>query len=202
LVNTFTPQLSSQTSLFIETFYKVNEDLWLQYRDGIITKEYLSSSRFIQVYKHLGIDVVSMAEEMAQYYIVQSPQKNKLFPNTIEVLSYLKSRNYKLYLLTNGFLEVQKVKIKTSNIEPYFDGMITSEEAGYQKPDSRIFEYALRNTGGQKTNCIMIGDDLDNDILGAQNFGMDTIFFNPLKITHTSNPTYEINNLIELIKLF
>ncbi|MGE4287680.1 MAG: YjjG family noncanonical pyrimidine nucleotidase [Salinivirgaceae bacterium] len=202
LVKTFTPQLSSQTRLFIEIFYKVNEALWLQYRDGIISKEYLSSSRFIQVYKHFGIDAVSMAEEIAQYYIVQSPQKNKLFPDTRKVLSYLKSMNYSLYLLTNGFLEVQKVKIRTSDIERYFEGMITSEEVGYQKPDSRIFEYALRNTGGQKNNSIMIGDDLDNDIFGAQNFGIDTIYFNPQRTTHKGNPTYEINNLIELIGLF
>ena len=48
----------------------------------------------------------------------------------------------------------------------------------------------------------MIGDDLNTDIKGARNMGMDNIYFNPKKISHKEEPTFEIENLKELIDIF
>lgn len=202
LLNKYTPELNNQFEEFLQEFYKTNDALWLKYRDGLISKETLSIKRFIDIFKCFGIDVESKIRDIADFYITESPKKSKVFPHTIETLAYLRRGGYRLILLTNGFLEVQEVKIRESKLEPYFERMITSEEAGYQKPDKRIFEYAFKELLVEKSESIMIGDDLDNDIFGAQNFGIDTIYFNPENKKHESNPTYEITNLKELQIIF
>lgn len=199
LVKKHTPQLIEKFDEFLTIFYEVNENLWLEYRDGRLTKERLSTQRFIDSFKRLGVDAGSFAEEFSVDYIAESPNKTKLFPKTIETLEYLKNAGYRLFLLTNGFVEVQKVKIRDSKLEPFFERMITSEEAGYQKPHEKIFEFALNTIMAEKADCLMIGDDLESDILGARNFGIDTVFFNQAGLKHSSTPTFEIKRLDELM---
>ncbi len=201
LVTKHTPELVERFDKFLATFYDVNESLWLEYRNGRLSKDKLSTQRFIDSFNRLGVDAEPFAEEFSNDYITESPNKTKLFPKTIETLKYLKNAGYRMFLLTNGFVEVQKVKIRDSNLEPYFETMITSEEAGYQKPHEKIFEFALQIVKAEKNDCLMIGDDLESDIEGAKNFGIDTVFFNPAGLIHESVPTFEIKQLDELTKL-
>lgn len=200
LVTKHTPELVEKFDEFLATFYEVNECLWLEYRNGRLSKEKLSTLRFIDSFKRLGVDAELFAEEFSNDYIRESPNKTKLFPQTIETLEYLKSKGYRLFLLTNGFVEVQKVKIRDSKLESFFERMITSEEAGYQKPHEKIFEFALQIVKAEKADCLMIGDDLESDIEGAQNFGIDTVFFNPAGLIRDATPTFEIKQLEELMK--
>jgi len=199
LVKKHTPGLIERFDEFLAAFYEINEKLWLMYRDGKLSKKKLSTQRFIDSFKRLGINAESFADKFSFDYIKESPNKTKLFPKAIETLKYLKNKGYKLYLLTNGFIEVQKVKIIDSKLEPYFERMITSEDAGYQKPHKKIFEFALNIVKAKKSDCIMIGDDLESDIEGAKNFGIDTVFFNQLGLKHDSAPTFEIKKLDELM---
>ena len=201
LVNRYAPEINSLFNAFLDVFYEINDNLWIEYRDGKLKKKVLSTKRFVDSFNKFDIDVMSFVDEIADYYVAESPKKTQLFPNTIETLKYLKNKGYRLFLLTNGFLEVQVVKIRESKLEPLFERMITSEEAGHQKPDIKIFEYAISKVGAKKIESIMIGDDLENDILGAQRFEMDTVFFNPENIKHESLPTFEIDGLDKL-KLF
>jgi len=199
LVKKYAPQLIEKFDEFLTIFYDVNESLWMEYRNGRLSKEKLSTQRFIDSFKQLGFDAEPFAEELSVDYITESPNKTRLFPQTIETLEYLKNAGYRMYLLTNGFVEVQKVKIKDSKLEPFFERMITSEEAGYQKPHEKIFEFALTIVKAEKADCLMIGDDLESDIEGARNFGIDTVFFNPAGLIHANTPTFEIRKLGELM---
>ncbi len=201
LIKKHIPELSEKFDEYLSIFYDVNESLWLEYRDGRLSKERLSTQRFIDSFKFLGVDAEPFVDEFSVDYIKESPNKTKLFPKTIETLEYLKNAGYRMYLLTNGFVEVQKVKIRDSKLEPFFERMITSEEAGYQKPDRRIFEFALNIVKSKKADCLMIGDDLESDIKGAQNFEIDTVFFNQTGAIHNHTPTFEIKQLDEL-KMF
>lgn len=176
LVTKHTPELIEKFDEFLAAFYEINEKLWLKYRDGKLSKKKLSTQRFIDSFKRLGVNAESFADEFSSDYIKESPNKTKLFPKAIETLKYLKNKGYRLYLLTNGFVEVQKVKITDSKLEPFFERMITSEEAGYQKPHEKIFEFALNIVKAKKSEYLMIGDDLESDIEGAKNFGIDTVF--------------------------
>jgi putative hydrolase of the HAD superfamily len=198
LLDRYFPELNTKLDEFLSVFYTENEKFWKRYRDGEISKEYLRDNRFNHVINLMGLNKPDIAKQMGDAFVKEAPFKTALFPNTLETLEYLKNKKYRLFLLTNGFVEVQISKIRESKLEPYFEKMITSEEVGYQKPNKKIFEYALKTVNAKKSESLMIGDDLHNDIFGAKNFGMDTVFFNPAKIEHNSNPTFEINDLKEL----
>jgi putative hydrolase of the HAD superfamily len=101
-------------------------------------------------------------------------------------------------VITNGFNEVQFTKLKNSNLDKYFEKVFTSEDAGAQKPNPVIFEHALTTTQAAKEECLMIGDDLRVDILGAKSFGLNQVYFNPFKRDHSEEITHEINSLKEL----
>lgn len=182
---------------FRRTYIRNNEKLWQLYREGKIEKNLLSYKRFLDTLNEFGVDDIELAKNIAQDYITISPTKKRLFPNAHETLSYL-HKNYKLYVITNGFNEVQFTKLKNSNLDKYFSEIITSEDAGAQKPNPQIFENALNRANAKKEESIMIGDDLEADILGAKNFGLDQIFFNPKTNSHQEDITHEIKDLKEL----
>lgn len=183
--------------LFYLTYEKHNEILWNDYREGKIKKSILSYKRFSLALEEFGVDNVKLAKQIAQDYITISPTKKQLFPFANETLEYLHQK-YKLYIITNGFNEVQFTKLKNSDLEKYFSRVFTSEDAGAQKPNPLIFQYALEKAKANKDESIMIGDDLQVDVLGAKNVGLDQVYFNPENIKHSENITHEINSLKEL----
>ena len=186
-------------SQFHEVYTKHNEKLWDLYRVGKITKEILRGKRFFLTLNDFEISDHELAENIGLDYTTISPTLVNLFPNAIEILDYLQP-NYNLHLITNGFSEVQEVKLKSSGMDKYFDKVITSEDAGVKKPDSGIFNFAIDKTAAKVGESIMIGDDYKVDIVGAQNFGMDQVFFNPGRINNPNGCTFEISDLIELKK--
>jgi putative hydrolase of the HAD superfamily len=94
------------------------------------------------------------------------------------VLEYLQGK-YELHIITNGFEEVQHVKLRESRIDHYFRHVITSERAGRRKPDPLIFAFALRTAKAEARECLMIGDDYEVDVRGAENAGMQAIWYHP-----------------------
>ena len=132
--------------------------------------------------------------QIAEDYITLSPLKVNLFPYTHEILSYLKEK-YTLHLITNGFEEVQQVKIDASDLRKYFTEIITSEMAGCKKPNPRIFEFAMDKAGAIPEESMMIGDDLRVDILGAKGVGIDQVYVNFESDPHSEEISFEINHL-------
>jgi len=201
----YTEFLASKTNVsadkFITIYHKHNERLWSEYRKGSIKKEVLRWKRFQLTFKDLGIINNELARQLDEAYITRSPRKTNLFPGAIETLIYLK-KQYRLHIITNGFLETQSMKIENAGIAPFFLQMTTSEEAGHQKPDAGAFLYSFKKTGAKPQNSIMIGDDLEIDIMGAAKVGMKQVFFNPERLSHTYKPTWEIANLVELKAIF
>ncbi len=157
----------------------------------------LRGLRFRLTLADFGIDDHELAENIGHDYITISPLRVSLFPNTFEILDYLKPK-YPLHLITNGFSEVQETKLQSSGLGKYFQHVITSEEAGFKKPDERIFRFAFEKTGAKPGESVMIGDDPDVDILGAREFGMDQVLFDPEKVHQKNGSTFYINDLIEM----
>lgn len=191
--------------LFYYTYKEYNEELWILYRSGQITKDELSWKRFDLTLKDIDIDDEKLAKNLAKDYIEISPTKQKLFPHTQLSLIFLK-KQYKLHLITNGFKEVQYKKIKNCDIEKYFDSVFISEEVGYNKPDIEFFNHVLKETGADPKHSLVIGDDIEVDILGGYNAGMDTLWINHDKIDLAElglefRPTHEINSLKKLIHI-
>lgn len=185
---------------FVSKYFVHNDRLWEQYRNGEIEKELLRSKRFELTLLDYGIDDPALAQAIGHEYVTISPTKTRLFPNAHATLGYLQQR-YTLSIITNGFEEVQFHKLKNSRLDGYFSHVITSEQAGCKKPDPEIFNYALRQAGAEASQSVMIGDDLEVDVLGAMQAGMDAVYFNPKNNAHNSNIRLEINNLNELITL-
>ena len=121
-------------------------------------------------------------------------------PGTIEVLEYVKQK-YDAHILTNGFSDVQEIKLNNAGIAKYFDKVITSESIGHKKPSREFFNYAFEATGSNCKEAVMIGDNLKTDILGARNVDMRSIYFNPSGYAKPHKATYEINELVELFNI-
>ena len=106
-------------------------------------------------------------------------------------------------MCSNGFKEVQYKKLSASDLLKYFDTIVLSDAAGANKPARGFFEYAMNLTGASIKSTIMIGDNFDTDIVGAKDFGLDTIFFNrkPESFKAPENVTLEVKELSEIKKL-
>jgi|TARA_B110000240_G_scaffold158982_1_gene177203 putative hydrolase of the HAD superfamily len=182
---------------FIEQYIKINESLWSLYRDDLITKEDLRSRRFYQTLQEYSIQDLQLAKDIGDAYVKNSPLQTVLFPHTIEILTYLQKK-YSLSIITNGFEEVQHIKLKASAIDHFFDHVVTSEAVDVKKPNPIIFQYALDKAKVSAKSSIMIGDDLPVDILGAKSMGMSHVFFNPKKNSHSQKIDFEISCLSDL----
>ena len=182
---------------FINEYLLINDHLWERYGKNLIDKETLRFERFHQALAKFSIEDKDLTIAIGNEYVERSPVKTSLFPYTIDVLNYL-SKKYSLHIITNGFEEVQHIKIKNCGIRDYFTEVITSERAGYKKPDIRIFEFSLNATNAFPGNSLMIGDNLDADIAGARNAGIHQVYFNPHEKEHSETVTYEIKSLKEL----
>ncbi len=183
---------------FIAEYIGINERMWDEYRKGLIDKTALRYNRFYETLNNYKITDRNLSENIANDYLSVSPLKTNLFPHTIEVLQYLHQK-YTLHIITNGFEEVQHIKIKNCGIEHYFDEIITSERAGFKKPDVRIFQYSLNVAKAHPANSLVIGDNLEADIVGARSAGLHQVYFNPCGEKHEEDITYEIKSLRELL---
>ncbi len=183
---------------FYDTYSAHNHRLWDRYTKGFIKQEELRWKRVYLSLLDFKVANEKLAKEMSQAYLEILPNKQHLFPYTIEILDYLKKKEYKMHLITNGFESVQFKKIKNSGIQDYFIEVITSEASNSLKPHKDIFEYALKNTNATVTESIMIGDNESADIQGGINIGMDTVFVNHIQAIPTVPATYTITHLKEL----
>jgi len=185
------------TEEFIGSYTFHNEKLWTLYRENKISKDLLRSERFKLTLSDFSIDDKNLAVKLGNEYVSKCPLQTALFPNTVELLDYLKTR-YKLHIITNGFEEVQHIKLEASGLSPFFLKIITSEKVNVKKPDPIIFEYALNLAKVKAENSVMIGDDLPVDIIGAKSVGIHQIYFNPNKKDHNEIIDYEVSSLIEI----
>lgn len=190
---------------FIPNFYKfyytyknINAELWVKYGAGKISKEELRNARFYRTLKKFKKDDKVLSDKIGTAYIEISPTQKNLFPNTIEVLTELKKEGYRLHIITNGFKEVQYIKLTNCGLIDLFEVIVCSEEVGKNKPNPEVFNYAMQLANADSSKSVMIGDDLKVDILGASNVGMQTILFDPDKKYRKAKGDYVIKNLNEI----
>ena len=186
---------------FFLIYAKRNIELWEAYGKGEISKDFLMAERFRYPLSKMGVDDVQLAEEIGHQYLDILPNQTALMPDALETLDYLKAK-YTLTIISNGFTEVQYRKINSSGIRNYFAHIVLSEEAKALKPNPKIFEYALQLNGGLPHEAIMIGDSYEADIQGAQNAGIDQVYY-PLNYQFKENQTatYRIKGLRDLLQI-
>jgi putative hydrolase of the HAD superfamily len=186
---------------FISVYAPINQACWKLYQVDKITHEELRYRRLKQSFDALNYAISDeQIDRIAIDYITFLPDNNQLFDGAIEVLDYLYSK-YNLHIITNGFAEVQKRKMKYSGLDSYFKTVTNSEMAGVKKPHKNIFEFALSLANVKKENAIMIGDCIDADVRGAMQFGMKAILFDEKGIHDIDEEITVIKHLLELKKI-
>lgn len=185
---------------FIDVYHRHNHRLWSDYRRGKIEKEVLRVQRFELCLNDFGIIDPVVIGAIADDYVHISPTKTNLFPYVHEILTYLKSK-YHLHIITNGFVEVQYTKLERSGLRPYFTHVITSEEAGANKPDPAIFAYAMKLANANAETSVMVGDNEEVDIEGARLSGIDQVLFDFADEQKDSRATYRITALMQLTEI-
>ncbi|MFZ4863147.1 YjjG family noncanonical pyrimidine nucleotidase [Sphingobacterium sp. Mn56C] len=186
---------------FIATYTVNNRKVWELYHHGKIDKTTLRKLRFDNTFIELGVDPALFPKDFEEQYLSTCPTKTNLLPHAKETLDYL-YKGYNLHLISNSFKEACEQKIKNSNLGHYFRTVVISEDFGVNKPDPRIFEYALRNGKADKPYSIMIGDNIDADVRGAQNVGMEAIYFNAVGAEKPTDVPHMIVDLKELKSWF
>lgn len=187
---------------FCGQFKIINHKLWDSYNKKHLDRELLRENRFKLVFEALGLKGELVTKKLAEDYMQRCPAMHHVFPFAQEVLHYLKEKKkYVLHIITNGFEDVQHIKIRSAGLSSFFQEVITADAAGYQKPDKEIFGYALSKVKCSEEECVMVGDSLEADITGAKNARIDQIYFNPSKMLHKETITYEISCLSELYKI-
>ena len=163
---------------FIKEYEPINFNYWKLFREDKVTKEELRRGRLIDAFTIFNLNFnLENIDLLADSYIKELPADNHLFNGAEMILDYL-SEKYILHIITNGFNDVQHLKLKKSGIKKHFSTVTTSEEVGVKKPNPLIFTSALKKANVNAINSIMIGDTFEADILGAEAVGMKTLFYN------------------------
>jgi putative hydrolase of the HAD superfamily len=181
---------------FYNYYMPYNLELWRQYRNHEIDRQTLIVERFRHVLTPAGLTDAESALQLSRDFLERTTQKTVLVPGVADLLEYLRP-SYKMYILSNGFREVQFKKLSHSGLAFYFDRVILSEDAGVQKPHKGIFDFALKNTNSRRNESLMIGDSWEADIAGAYHSKIDQLWFNPQNLLAAEDftPTYTVRSL-------
>ena len=196
----------SDPQIFYDAYWLANIDLWTRYSKGEITRDYLIVERFRSPLSvGNGLDVTEqLCLEMSDTFLDFCSTKPGVVEGAHELMDYLKGKGYRMHMTSNGFHEVQYKKLAACGLKDYFDTIILSEDAGVNKPSPAFFEYAFQRSGAHRETTLMIGDNLQTDIMGALNAGIDAMLFNRWNVDvddSSQRPTFIVNNLKEIMTI-
>ncbi|MGH1382809.1 MAG: pyrimidine 5'-nucleotidase [Shewanella xiamenensis] len=184
------------TQADFEEYQRVNKPLWVAYQDGKISAAELQTIRFEPWAARLNVS----PQILNSAFLAAMAEICAPLPGARELLSALQGKA-KLGIITNGFTELQTVRLQRTGLQHHFDILVISEKVGIAKPDVGIFEHALELMGRPaREQVLMVGDNPHSDIQGGINAGIHTCWYNvhghaaPAGIT----PHYQVNSHQEL----
>lgn len=196
----------------IENFIDIDNQYWKDRAQGKIKDPYkfkndeektkwVRAQRFIKFFEDISFEE---AVEINNKYINYLSRNIVPIKNSQEILRYLYKKQYEIYIVTNSPKKVVNDKLGKINARKYIKETFSAEEAGHMKPHDEFFKKFLRKTGiNKRDDIIIIGDELEKDILGGIKNGIDSCWVNIKKLENKTKiePNYEINDLIELKKI-
>ena len=185
----------------VRLYSRINRSCWAKLELGEYTREEVLHKRFEILFDTLGVSGDPVATQRMYEYRLSL---GAYYLDGAEKLLDELLGKYRLYLATNGIVNVQKRRIEDSGIGKYFDGIFVSERIGYNKPDKRFFDIAFSEIPDfAHEETVIVGDTLTSDIQGGINAGIKTVYFNPKGQKNDTGitPNYEISSLSELPKL-
>ena len=182
-----------------QLYQEVNKPLWVEYQDGKISADYLQTTRFVSWAEKLAVT----AHQLNSAFLEAMAEICTLLPGAKELVDTLHGK-VNMGIITNGFTELQTIRLQRTGLIHAFSPVVISEEVGVAKPDVAIFEYALthmKNPAREKV--LMVGDNPHSDIRGGLNAGFDTCWLNSdgLDVPEGITPHYQVSSLAELQSL-
>lgn len=181
----------------LQTYLDINRPLWAAHYRGEISRDELMVRRFGDFAKALGI----RADEWAwnRDYLHMLGDCGDVLPGAVELLSRLKP-HCTLVLATNGVADTQRRRLQNNPVAPYLDAVFISEEMGVGKPAKEYFDHILTALHADPAATVMVGDDLNSDIQGAINAGLDSIWYSPQQ-ENSGLPTYCARTLAQVAEI-
>ena len=183
-------------------FTILNTEIWTAYDENKISHEEIKTLRFKRFFDELGYNSVDL-NEFNNKFIEQLVENSKLIDDTDAYLEKLHG-NINLAIITNGMKEVQRPRFEKCEHKSKFDNIFISGEIGKSKPNKEYFEHVHKATGAlDKSKYIVVGDNIVADIYGGKNYGFDTCWYNPNKISDKNEKyaDHVIRNIHELDKI-
>ena len=187
------------TDALAARYSAVNDWHWKALERGELTRDQVVVGRFAAFFGEQGVEVD--APVVAKTYETFLSQGHFFLPGAEEAVKEKLYGKYKLYLASNGTAVVQKGRMTSADLYPYFEESFVSQELGHNKPSLEYFQAAFaRIPGFDPKECLMVGDSLTSDILGGKRAGLRTVWVNPQHKTAPEDlkPDYEIENLADL----
>ena len=197
----FTEMELSGVDDFMTHFKPINDSYWERFSKEEISRDFLRYGRLKDTFDALDVKINDdHIYYIADEFIGKLPNYNHVFDGAYETLDVLKN-NYRLHIITNGPDSVQEKKLKNANLTAYFQTITNSEIAGVKKPHPGIFQHALTTANTKAKNSLMIGDNINADVHGALNVGMQAVWFNEFKLENTIGvaEVQQLNQLLEIL---
>jgi YjjG family noncanonical pyrimidine nucleotidase len=181
----------------IEKYRSINKNLWKKYNAGIIGHEFLQVERFRTLFKSYKLNI--SPEYFSALYLESFSCSAYLMDGALDLCRNLHNKRYKLYVISNGAVEIQKKRMALANLSRFFNGFFVSDAVGSRKPQASFFTYVLENIEEKNIRRILaVGDDPDADIMGARRLEIDTCWLCSVNIAGTAIPTYTVHSLRDL----
>lgn len=198
--NTFASKIKKKDELKVlhKLYEEINDQVWDEFQENKLSAEQLRVERFIRLLEQSQIEFDPI--KVSKAYTNNLSRCSFMLDGALDLVSELVGK-FELALITNGLSDVQRNRLANSELEQYFSHIFISEEIGYPKPHPGIFEYVLTKVNGiDKRETLIIGDSINSDILGGNNFGIDTCWFNPKNLPKPVDvlPSYTIKSYEEL----
>lgn len=191
----------SSAEAWYDCYEKHNKELWALYALGKVERDYLRMQRFLRPLAEARVpcdEAHGMAVKFDTFYLDLLAQEKQLMPGALHILEYLRRSGVKIGVLSNGFKEVQHRKIVSAGIDGYIDILVLSDDIGVNKPDVRLYHYAMeRSECVDATRHLMVGDNAATDIAGALAAGWNAILYNP----HSDAPLHGHEGYVEVAEL-
>ena len=176
-------------------FKAYNKSLWLELEKGNILRTELFTKRFLYVFSRCegdasGLDPLKVNDD----FIRTMSMNGVLMDGALEFVRKLRENipDARIYIASNGATINAKGRIASTDLDRYIDGLFISEDMGVTKPDAAFFDICLEQIGEPKSSCIMIGDSLSSDMLGAKNASLNSVWFMPSGNVEEAMTAYDI----------
>jgi len=182
-----------------EIYQKVNKPLWVDYQNGNITAKHLQTERFTAWSQKLKVST----ETLNSGFLDAMAEICKPLDGAKELIEFLSSK-VKMGIITNGFTQLQTVRLEKTGFKDVFSTLVISEQVGIAKPDIGIFQHAFNTMDNpSKDEILMVGDNPHSDIQGGINASIDTCWLNVDKqeAPEGIKPTHEVHSLWQLLDM-